>query len=106
MQRACFVMRIKKDEVEEYRAAHEPVWPEMLDAMRRAGIRTYSMFLRSDGLLVGYLEAEDVQRALAEVGATDVSRRWEERMAPYFEGGSGDLRCANVEWLDEFFHAP
>ena len=106
MQRACFVMRIKKDEVEEYRAAHEPVWPEMLDAMRRAGIRNYSMFLRSDGLLVGYLEAEDVQRALAEVGVTDVSRRWEEGMAPYFEGGSGDLRCAKVEWLDEFFHAP
>ena len=104
MERACFLLRIKKDRITEYRKTHEPVWPELLLAIRDAGIRNYSMFLRDDGLLIGYLEADDVQASLKKVGATDVSRRWEERMSPFFEGRSGDRREAQMEWVEQIFH--
>ena len=43
----------------EYRAEHRAVWPEMRAALAETGWRDYSLFLRGDGLLVGYLVTED-----------------------------------------------
>ncbi len=37
---------------------HRHVWPEMQAALRETGWANYSLFLRDDGLLVGYLETE------------------------------------------------
>jgi L-rhamnose mutarotase len=45
--------------VDEYKARHAVVWPEMLDALRQTGWRNYSLFLCPDSLLVGYLECDD-----------------------------------------------
>ena len=53
MQRGCFVIRVKKDRMEEYKARHAAVWPEMLQALSDSGWRNYSLFLRGDGLLIG-----------------------------------------------------
>ena len=59
MQRICFVLQVKADRLKEYKERHRAVWPEMLDALRETGWTNYSLFLRSDGLLVGYLETQD-----------------------------------------------
>lgn len=102
MKRVCFLLRLKKDKVEEYRKAHH-VWPEMLEAIHESGIKNYSMFLRQDGLLVGYFESDDPEAALQRLGQTDVNWRWQENMAPYFESGSGDLKKGGPEWLEQVF---
>ena len=65
MQRVCFLLRIKPEHREEYLARHEAVWPEMLDALRRTGWRNYSLFIAEDGLVVGYLETDDFDAAVA-----------------------------------------
>ena len=103
MQRVCFLLQLKKDRIEEYRKAHQ-VWPEMLDAMHAAGIRNYSMFIRKDGMLVGYFEAENPEQALQALGKTEVNRRWQEYMAPFFDSGTGDLEKGGTEWLEQYFH--
>jgi len=104
MKRVCFLLRVKPERVKEYLQAHD-VWPEMLAAMRQAGIRNYSMFVRrNDGLLVGYFEADDPKKSLAEVGRTEVNRRWQEKMAPFFASGSGDMESGGLEWLEPFFY--
>ena len=100
IQRVCFVMHLKPERVEDYLGAHTEVWPEMLDALRATGWSNYSLFLRPDGLLVGYLETEDFAAALAGMEATDVNARWQADMAPFFEQGPGD----GFERLDEVFH--
>jgi L-rhamnose mutarotase len=38
-QRSAFVLRVRPDKVDEYVEAHRNVWPEMLAALREAGIR-------------------------------------------------------------------
>lgn len=104
MKRVCFLLKIKKDRSEDYLKAHQ-VWPEMRKAIRQSGIRNYSMFVRkNDGLLVGYFEADDPEKSLAELAKTDVNRRWQEYMAPFFESGSGDLQKGGPEWLDQYFY--
>jgi L-rhamnose mutarotase len=104
MDRVCFLLKVKKDQLEAYLAAHEAVWPEMLRAMHDSGIRNYSMYQREDGLLVGYLEAEDTQEALRRCAETDASRRWHEYMAPFFESVSPGLRAGEPLFLPEYFY--
>ena len=71
---ACaFSHGCRPERLEEYRERHEHVWAEMRDALRKAGWGNYSLFLADDGLLVGYLETDDYQAALDEMGATDVN---------------------------------
>ena len=102
MKRVCFVLRIKKGMVTEYKKNHQ-VWPEMQQAIRETGIKNYFLFIRPDGLLIGCFEAENPQESLQKLGETEINRRWEEYMAPYFESGSGDLQKGGPEWLEQIF---
>lgn len=77
MARYCLVSRVRPDRLEEYRRLHEQVWPELLEALVDAGWRNYSLFLRADGTLIGYVEAEDLTLAQQRVAQTDVNRRWQ-----------------------------
>jgi L-rhamnose mutarotase len=103
MRRVCFVSRVKPDLLEEYRTRHEAVWPEMLDALHEAGWHNYSLFLSSDGLLVGYLETEDFEAAQAAMASTSVNERWQAEMARYFIDESGRPDEGFVV-LDEVFN--
>ena len=100
MERVCFLLQVRPDRLEEYRERHRAVWPEMLEALRETGWRNYSLFLRPDGLLVGYLETDSFEAALAGMEATGVNARWQEEMAPFFERGPD----AGLERLEEVFH--
>ncbi|MFF2850851.1 L-rhamnose mutarotase [Streptomyces sp. NPDC058001] len=104
MQRVCFLLKVRADRVEEYRERHADVWPAMLDALSGAGWGNYSLFLRDDGLLVGYLETEDFDRARAAMDATDVNARWQREMAEFFEALDGSAPDAAMRPLEEVFH--
>jgi L-rhamnose mutarotase len=81
LQRICFVLYVRPDRLEEYKECHRAVWPEMLEALWNAGWRNYSLFLRPDGMLVGYLETEDFERARAAMAKLEVNARWQREMA-------------------------
>ena len=102
MERVCFLARVRPERLAEYRGRHEHVWAEMRDALRKAGWGNYSLFLADDGLLVGYLETDDYQAALDEMGATDVNRRWQAEMAGFFvSDGPPDESFSRIA---EIFH--
>lgn len=104
MHRVCFTLQVAPDRLAEYRERHAAVWPEMLAALRDAGWHDYSLFLRDDGLLVGYLMTEDFAAAQAAMEATDVNGRWQAEMAPFFvdlPSGRPDL---GLTVLDEVFN--
>ena len=90
--------------MEEYKQAHAQVWPEMLEALRQSGWHNYSLFLRPDGLLVGYLETPDFQQALASMKEHAVNERWQREMAGYFEALQGGGADENMAALEEIFH--
>ena len=83
MERVCWTMRVRPDRLDEYRARHRAVWPEMLAALRATGWTNYSLFLDDDGLLIGYFETPDFDAALAGMEATDVNARWQAEMAEF-----------------------
>ena len=83
-QRAAFVLQVKPDRIDEYVEAHRNVWPEMLQALRDAGIRNYSIF-RSGTEMFGYFESDDLERAGAYMADQDVNDRWQDAMAELLE---------------------
>ena len=104
MERVCFLLQVRPDRLEEYRARHRAVWPEMLDALRRAGWRNYSLFARDDGLLVGYLETDDFAAAQAAMERTEVNARWQAEMAEFFELPGDERPDTGLQRLEEVFH--
>ncbi len=104
MNRIAFTLQVRPDMLDEYRRHHEAVWPEMLDALRRTGWHRYSLFLRGDGLLLGYFETPGTfQQALDGMENEEVNERWQALMAPYFEGEGKAADTQMIE-LDEVFH--
>lgn len=105
-KRVCFCLQIKPHRLQEYKTRHAAVWPEMQDALRQAGWHNYSLFLRDDGLLIGYLETPDFDRALRMMAGTEVNRRWQAEMAEFFDGISGRNADEQMQPLPEIFHLP
>ena len=104
MERVCFLLKVKPDRLEEYKRRHRSVWPEMLQALRETGWRNYSLFLRDDGLLVGYLETPDFRKALEGMATREVNGRWQREMAPFFEALDGRRPDQGLLRLEEVFH--
>ncbi|MEQ8671587.1 MAG: L-rhamnose mutarotase [Aggregatilineales bacterium] len=104
MKRVGFLLQVKKDKLEEYKKHHENVWPEMLDALRRTGWHNYSLFLRDDGLLFGYFEAEkSLEASIEGMASEEINLKWQEFMGPYFESIEG-RPDENMIVLEEVFH--
>ena len=103
MARYCFQLQVRPERIAEYQERHRAVWPEMQDALRATGWRNYTLFLRDDGLLIGYVEADDLAASEAAMNATEVNARWQAEMAPFFEDLDG-RPDEGMRPLTEVFH--
>jgi L-rhamnose mutarotase len=104
VDRVCFQLQVRPDRLEEYKERHRAVWPDMLRALRATGWHNYSLFLRPDGLLIGYVETPSIEAAQAGMAATEVNSRWQAEMAEFFVD-LGDARPdTGFLQLEEVFH--
>ncbi len=105
MKRIGFILKVKEDKIEEYKKHHENVWPEMLEALTRTGWHNYSLFMRDDGMLFGYFEAEEsFQASLDGMAQKEINAKWQDFMVPYFEGIGGAKADESMIELEEVFH--
>ncbi len=102
--RCASIFRIKPELKAEYKKAHDEIWPDMARAIRRSGIRNYSIYFREDGTLFAYLEAPDPAKAFELLGKTEVNTRWQKAMDRYFVKKDPSLLGAEVVPLEEVFH--
>ena len=102
MERVGFTMHLRSGAEAEYRRRHAAVWPDMLDALRSAGARHYSIFLDGDRLFA-YLDVDDFETFRTAMAATEVNDRWQAEMAelidPLTDPATGFHRR-----LEEIFH--
>jgi L-rhamnose mutarotase len=100
MIRNAWIMRLKPGCEAIYKEKHDAIWPEMLELMKRQGVRNFSIY--RDGLtLFAYNERE----ARAESGAPHdpIVWRWWKMMAPYMETNPDDSPWQKP--IEEVFHA-
>lgn len=105
MERVGFLLKVKPERLEEYKERHRSVWPDMQQALRETGWGNYSLFLREDGLLFGYVEVEEsFDASRAGMATREVNARWQAEMAPFFEQLEGLRPDEGMMRLEEVFH--
>jgi L-rhamnose mutarotase len=102
MIRKAFLMTLKPGNQEEYEKRHNPIWPELQQALREHGVHNYGIFLdRQSDRLFAYaeIESEPMWQRIAE---TEVCRRWWAHMKDLMLTNADDSPEARD--LDEVFH--
>jgi L-rhamnose mutarotase len=94
--RVGFVLEVKPERIDEYVAAHREVWPAMIDALKGAGIRNYTIF-RSGARVFGYFETDDRLASERFLSEQPVSARWQDRMADLLVARVDDAGPAPLE---------
>jgi len=102
--RYCFLLRVRPELLEEYIERHAAVWPDMLRVLKQAGWERYSLFARPDGLIVGYLEAEDLAAAQRAIEATEANTRWQQDMRKFFVSVDGQAPAGDLVLLEPIFN--
>jgi len=102
MDRVGFTMRILPGQEAEYRRRHATVGPEMLDALKTAGCRDYTIFIRGSDLFA-YLEVDDFAAFRGSMAASPVDARWQAEMASLIDPMIDPVTGFHQR-LDEVFH--
>lgn len=103
MTRVCFVSQVRPEKLEEYKARHAAVWPEMLRALRDTGWQDYRLYLSPTGLLVGTVTVDNYEAAQARMALTEINAKWQAEMADFFVSNSQNPD-EGMAVLEEVFH--
>jgi len=80
MSHHAWVLEVRPGYEDDYKKRHDEIWPEMLEALRKAGVRNYNIF-RHGLTLFGYFETDDLQRTIDALREDPVNARWGSHMA-------------------------
>lgn len=79
-ERIAFRMTLNPGRAEEYKRRHDDLWPEMVEALRNAGVSDYSIWLdpETNHLFATLVRSDD--HTMDDLPRTDANRRWWEFM--------------------------
>jgi L-rhamnose mutarotase len=96
---------IRDGKIEEYKAYHARVWPDILEKITECNIRNYSIF-HKDGLLFAYFEytGRDFEADMAKMAEDPKTQEWWSIMKPMQAPAA--TRSPGEWWSDmeEVFH--
>ena len=105
MKRHGQLIRVKTEELEEYKKYHAEVWPEILEMIRKCNIRNYSIY-HKDGYMFAYFEyvGTDFAADMAKMAADPKTQEWWDIMMPMQE--PLETRADGEWWaeMEEVFH--
>lgn len=103
MEKVVWTGTVYPGKMEVYQKRHDQIWPEMRQALCKAGVQNYTIW--SDGKrLIGYYECEDREQTEARKSADPVFQKWKESMEGVMrlETGQGGLPFQMIFSLEEF----
>jgi L-rhamnose mutarotase len=105
MKRHGQLIRVRPERIEEYKAYHARVWPEVLDTIKACNIRNYSIYLK-DNLLFAYFEymGEDFAADMVKMASDPKTQEWWTIMNPMQQ--PLETRAKGEWWatMEEVFH--
>ncbi len=84
MNKYLLIIKIKPKAKEEYINIHKNPWNEMLLAIKEAGFVNEVIWYFEDQSII-YLECPDHDECNAKLRATEICKKWDVKMAPYFK---------------------
>jgi L-rhamnose mutarotase len=88
--------------LDEYQRRHAEVWPELEALLRKAGVRTYTIFAWGE-ILFSYMEVEDYGQMVRRVTPHEVAQRWEQSLEDVLEYPELDEATGWPPMLDEIW---
>jgi len=75
-ERIAFRMNLNPGQAAEYKRRHDAIWPELVDALQKAGVSDYSIWLdpETNHLFATLIRTDD--HTMADLPKTDANRRW------------------------------
>jgi L-rhamnose mutarotase len=104
MQRVGFTFKIRPELKDNYKKAHDEIWPEMAKALRDVGIRNYSIYFKKDGVIFSYLESDNFNLSMEKISKMDVNIRWQKYMEKYFIKENKSIIGPEIDLIEEVFH--
>ena len=102
MIRKAFLMTLKPGKRREYESRHNPIWPELHEALKQHGVHNYSIFLdTASDTLFAYAEIES-EELWQQIASTETCRRWWSHMKQLMLTNADDSPVSIA--LDEVFH--
>jgi L-rhamnose mutarotase len=102
MQRLAFKMKLKPGVVAEYKKRHDEIWPELVAALKAAGVSDYSIFLDEETLTLFAMQKLSDKNSAAALPNSPIVRKWWNYMAPLMETQPDNSPVAKS--LTEVFH--
>tara|TARA_Y100000996_G_scaffold415590_1_gene411505 strand:- start:8811 stop:9134 length:324 start_codon:yes stop_codon:yes gene_type:complete len=105
LKRVGFLLKVREECIEQYKKYHADVWDSQNAVLKKHGWNNFSLFIRPDGLLFGYVETpESFHASLAGLDTERVNTEWQELMAPLFEIAEGERPDTSMIELEEIYH--
>ena len=79
MERYAWKAIVLDGKLDEYKKRHDNIWPEMVEVLRKAGIRNYTSWNVGNELF-GYYECDSVEEAAKVQAESPVVDKWNEYM--------------------------
>ena len=102
MKRYLFVIEIKPEHLKGYIDIHKNPWPEVLKEIKNAGAKELLVW-NYKNLSIVYYECEDIDKIYEYMGKTDVNKRWNAVVSPWFEESPSLDGSGSVATCDKIF---
>lgn len=79
MEKYAWKGEIRPGSLEEYTRRHQEIWPEMVEVLKAAGIRNYTIWNIGNELF-GYYECDSIEYASKIQSESPVVKKWDEYM--------------------------
>ena len=105
MQRVGFTFKIKPELKDDYKKAHDEIWPEFTKVINDYGMHNYSIYFRKDGTLFAYMEVEgNFEKHMGKLSKLEINEKWQKYMDKYFVKEDRSKLGPETEMLEEVFH--
>ena len=108
MQRFAIVFKIRPEYKDEYKKAHDNIWPELVREIKKLGIKNYSIFYRKDGTLFSYFETDidrqEFEKRWEEYFKKDISKKWQGSINKFIIQDKDSKGSEFMEFLEEVFY--
>lgn len=102
MKRAAFKMQLKPGFEAEYKKRHDEIWPELSEALSKAGVSDYSIFLDEETLTLFAVQKLSDDNTADSLPDHPLVRKWWDYMADIMETQPDNAPVCHG--LTEVFH--
>ena len=103
MEKIAFTYRLKPGRKDLYVKAHDNIWPEMLESLKKAGVQQMEIFLRHNQLFL-FAEVESKERFNKAASNDPVYIKWNKQWDNVLEQPYDDEEKGPFAEMKQVFH--